>query len=83
MCTLLSIIPIHQPSWGLIMYNIFTATKTIQNTTLDSINIQIKGEDKNLINFNNIDWTIKLKIDITQNIFFIILYQMKIKKIKI
>ena len=45
MCTLLSIIPIHQPSWGLIMYNIFTATKTIQNTTLDSINIQIKGED--------------------------------------
>ena len=28
--------------------------------------IIIKWEDENLVNFNNIDWTIKLKIDITR-----------------
>ena len=67
MCTLLSIIPIDQPAWGLIIYNNFTDTKhIIQNLNLDSIDIQIKGEDENFINFNNIDWTIKLKLDITR-----------------
>ena len=67
MCTLLSIIPIDQPAWGLIMYNNYTDTKNIiQNLTLDSLDIQIKGEDENYINFNNIDWTIKCKLDITR-----------------
>ena len=62
-----SIIPIDQPAWGLIMYNNYTDTKNIiQNLTLDSLDIQIKGEDENYINFNNIDWTMKLKLDITQ-----------------
>ena len=27
--------------------------------------MQIRGEDKNFINLNNIDWTMKLKLDIT------------------
>ena len=50
-----------------ITYNNFTDTKhIINNTTLDSIDIQIKGEDENFINFNNIDWTMKLKLDITR-----------------
>ena len=67
MCTLLSIIPIDQPAWGLIMYNNYTDTKNIiQNLTLDSLDIQIKGEDENYINFNNIDWTLKCKLDITR-----------------
>ena len=57
MSCLLAVIPIDQPVWGLITYNNFTDTKhIIQNTTLDSIDIQIKGEDENYINFNNIDW---------------------------
>ena len=63
MCTLLSIIPIDQPSYSLITYNNFTNTKNIiKNKTLDKIEILIKGEDENFINFNNIDWTIKIKI---------------------
>ena len=67
MCTLLSIIPIDQPSYSLITYNNFTDTKNIiKNKTLDKIEILIKGEDENFINFNNIDWTMKLKIDITR-----------------
>ena len=67
MCTLLSIIPIDQPSYSLITYNNFTNTLTvIKNKTLDKIEILIKGEDENFINFSNIDWTMKLKIDITR-----------------
>ena len=67
MSTLLSIIPIDQPSWGLITFNNYTDTKNIiKNKTLDKIEIIIRAEDKSLINFNNIDWVLKLKIDITR-----------------
>ena len=38
----------------------------IKNKTIDKIEIIIRAEDKTLINFNNIDWTLKLKIDITR-----------------
>ena len=38
----------------------------MQNQTLDSIDIQIRGEDENLINFNNIDKCTKLKLDINR-----------------
>ena len=56
MSCLLCIIPIAQPSWGFITYNNYTDTKhIIQNTTLDRIYIQIKVDDENYINFNNID----------------------------
>ena len=45
----------------------YTDTKNIiNNTRLDNIDIQIRGEDENFINFNNIDWTMKLKLGITQ-----------------
>ena len=61
MSTLLSIIPIDQPSFALITYNNFTNTKNIiKNKILDKIEILIKGEAENFINFNNIDWTMKL-----------------------
>ena len=67
MSTLLSIIPIDQPPWGLITFNNYTDTKNIiKNKTIDKIEIIIRAEDKTLINFNNIDWTLKLKIDITR-----------------
>ena len=67
MTTLLSIIPIDQPPWGLITFNNYTDTKNIiKNKTIDKIEIIIRAEDKTLINFNNIDWTLKLKIDITR-----------------
>ena len=62
MNTLLSIVPIDVPPFGLICYNNYTDTKyIIYNNALDSIDIQIKGEDENYINFNNIDWCMKLK----------------------
>ena len=70
---LLSVIPIDVPPFGLLCYNNYTDTKYIINTnTFDSIDIQIEGEDENYINFNNIDWCMKLKIDITIKINYII-----------
>ena len=52
---------------GLITFNNYTDTKNIiKNKTIDKIEIIIRAEDKTLINFNNIDWTLKLKIDITR-----------------
>ena len=43
------IIPIYQPYWGLITYNNFNDTKfVLQNTTLESIDIQFKGENETL-----------------------------------
>ena len=33
---------------------------------MNSLHKQIKGEDKNVINFNNIDWCLKLRLDITR-----------------
>ena len=64
---MLSVIPIDVPPFSLICYNNYTDTKYIlNNNTLDSIDIQIKGEDENYINFNNIDWCMKIKIDITR-----------------
>ena len=52
---------------GLITFNNYTDTKNIiKYKTLDKIELIIHAEDKLLINFNNIDWTLKLKIDITR-----------------
>ena len=67
MSTILSIIPIHQSCWGMITYNNFTDTKyVLQHTTFDIIEMQFKGEDKKIISFNNTDWCLKLKLDITR-----------------
>ena len=69
MNSLLAVIPIDQPSFGLITYNNFTNTQNIiNNNTLDSLDIQIKGEDQNFINFNNTNWTMTLKLCITRTV---------------
>ena len=49
------------------MCNNYTDTKNIiQNLTWDSLDIQIKGTHETFININNIDWCLKLKLDITR-----------------
>ena len=48
------VLPIDQPSWGLRTYNNCTDTNILQNTTLNSIDIQFKAEGKNFTNFNKL-----------------------------
>ena len=62
-CNLISTISVDAPSYGLLLYN-NTQDKYGQLKTrrIDSIDIQIKDEYGNFINFNNTDWSITLAI---------------------
>jgi hypothetical protein len=65
----LALIPIDQPSFGLVVYENKSNSKyTLRTDTLDEIDIQIFDQNNNLINFNNIDWQITILMEITREI---------------
>jgi hypothetical protein len=65
----LALIPIDQPSFGLVVYENKSNSKyTLRTYTLDEIDIQILDQNNNLINFNNIDWQITLLLEITREV---------------
>ena len=54
---------------GMIYYNNYGNYKSvIKNEHLQSINIEIQDDYKNYINFNNLDWTITLQVDIVEEV---------------
>lgn len=58
-------IPINNAYSGVIYYNNFTQYKSIfKNYELSSIQIEIQDDNKNYIDFNNVDWTMTLQVDI-------------------
>ena len=61
----LATIPVDAPSYSLISYtNQTDLNKSILRIkVIDEIDIQIEDEDNNLINFNNIDWTMALVLE--------------------
>jgi hypothetical protein len=76
---ILATIPVSDAFYGLIVYVPSTETKYLLTTDLlNSIDIQISDEENNLINFNNVNWTltfcltiekyvkVKLSQDLTQ-----------------
>ena len=55
----LATIPVDQPSFGLIIYENKSVSKfVLRDNTIDEIDIQLTDQNDNLINFNNMDWTI-------------------------
>lgn len=63
----LATIPIEAGSFGLILYdNISNTESIIKNPTLDGFDLQILGDDNNLVNFNGIGWNITLLLNITR-----------------
>lgn len=61
--TLLSI-PVDVPPFGIILYENASNTKNlIKNIHLDRLDISIYDDDDNLIDFNNIDWSITIEIE--------------------
>jgi len=65
----LALIPVDQPSFGLIVYENKSNSKyTLRTDTLDEIDLQILDQNNNLINFNNIDWQITLLLEITREV---------------
>ena len=56
-------IPISVEPYSIILYNNFTATShIIKDKSLDNLEIKIYDDDQNLVNFNNIDWSITIEI---------------------
>jgi hypothetical protein len=61
--TLLSI-PVDVPPFGIILYENTSNTKNlIKNFHLDRLDINIYDDDDNLIDFNNINWSITVEIE--------------------
>lgn len=64
---ILATIPIEAGSFGLILYdNISNTQSIIRNPTLDGFDLKIYGDDNNLVNFNNVGWSITLLLSITR-----------------
>ena len=69
----ISSIPINASQGGIINYTNITNFKSIiKNYELSSISIQITDDKENYIDFNNIDWTMTLQIDIVREIIEVI-----------
>lgn len=67
--TLLSI-PVNVPPYGIILYeNTSNMKNVIKNNHLDRIELLIYDEDNNLIDFNNIDWSITIEIETIINMY--------------
>ena len=64
---ILATIPIEAGSFGVILYdNISNTESIIRNPTLDGFDLQILGDDNNLVNFNNVGWNITLLLNLTR-----------------
>jgi hypothetical protein len=62
-------IPVSSNASGIIHYNNLTDYKSIfKNYELNSIDISITDDKNNYIDFNNVDWSMTLQIDITNEI---------------
>jgi len=59
-------IPVNVPPFGVIMYNNNENTETlIKNPETDYLQLQLTDDDNNLINFNNLEWSICIEIKTT------------------
>lgn len=62
-------IPVNVEPFGIILYNNFSnITHKINNKIIDSINIELFDDNNNLIDFNNIEWTITLETNSFTNL---------------
>jgi len=64
---ILATLPIEAGNFGLILYdNISGIQSILDNKYLDGFDIKILDDDNNLINFNNVGWSISLLINLTR-----------------
>ena len=60
---ILATIPIESSNFGIILFDNFANTQSLlDNKFLDSFDIKIIDDDNNLINFNNVSWSLSLLI---------------------
>jgi hypothetical protein len=59
-------VPVNADQTATVFYNNFTQySTTFKNAYFEDINIEIQDEYKNYIDFNNVNWSITLQIDVT------------------
>ena len=62
---IIALIPIDQPSFGLLSYENKSISKyKLRTDTIDEIDITILDQNNNSVNFNNIDWQITILLEI-------------------
>jgi len=62
-------VPVSTIQGGYVFYNNYTNFKSIfRNHELSSINIQIQDPNNNYIDFNNVDWTLTLQLDVVREV---------------
>ena len=65
----IAIIPVSSTSSGYVFYNNFTQYKNIfKNNEISTLGIEIYDDFKNFIDFNNVDWSLTLQIDILSEV---------------
>lgn len=65
----LAVVPVNAPSTSMILYNNFTSAKIINShTNISTIRIDITDDFRNFIDFQNIDWSMTLQIDVVNDI---------------
>ena len=68
-CNIIGTIPVNQPSYGLIQYmNQGNPHGNLRSKTIDLIDIQVLDEFNNLVNFNNVNWTLSLELIILRQL---------------
>jgi hypothetical protein len=68
-CNTLGIIPVDQPSFGLIIYENKTSSYfALRDSRVDEIYLQLLDQNNYLINFNNIDWDLTILFKFTREI---------------
>jgi hypothetical protein len=68
-CNIIGTIPVNQPSYGLIQYmNSGNPHGNLRSKTVDLIDIQVLDEFNNLVNFNNVNWTLSLELIILRQL---------------
>lgn len=67
--SILKSIPVNVPPFGIIQYsNIENIETFVKNRETDYLEILLTDDDDNLINFNNLDWSICIELKITKQL---------------
>lgn len=65
----IGLIPVDQPSFGLIVYeNKLSSKFLLRDNRVDEIDLQLLDQNNNLINFNNLDWSLTILIETIREI---------------
>jgi hypothetical protein len=63
---LINTITVNAPPFGLIIFETITEPLILKSKNISTLDIQITNEDNDLINFNNVSWTLTFQLNIVR-----------------